>query len=159
MARGKSKLEQLYKDEYDPHVKERLFLILRVVGDGMVPSRVAKELRRSRTWASDWMCRYRQEGRDGLYTRPRSGRPTRLPEDVAVRIQNILKENRRQGWTTRQAYELIAKEGGVKYHEKYIYQLLLHRWGFKEKVPRKEHINTAASDEQKQHFKKMRRKS
>lgn len=47
---------------------------------------------------------------------------------------------------------MIVKESGVEYHEKYIYELL-HRWGLKEKVPRKVHINTA-SDEEKEAFKK-----
>jgi transposase len=57
-----------------------------------------------------------------------------------------------QGWTTRQAYEMIVKESGVEYHRKHIYKVL-HRWGFKEKVPRKVHVNTA-SDEEKEAFKK-----
>jgi len=53
---------------------------------------------------------------------------------------------------------MIIKEskGGVRYHYIYIYRLL-HKWGFKLKVPRKIHINTA-SKEQKETFKKERRK-
>jgi transposase len=47
---------------------------------------------------------------------------------------------------------MIVKEGKVHYHQIYIYSLL-HRWGFKQKVPRKVHVNTA-SYEEKKHFKK-----
>ncbi len=148
-------LDRLYKAESDPDVKERLLLILKVEGDGMVPSQVAKELHRSRTWASDWMARYHKEGIEGLHTRPKSGRPPDIPDEMAVRIQKKLKESK-QGWTTKQAYELIAKESGIEYHQKHIYKVL-HRWGFKEKVPRKVHVNTA-SDEEKEDFKKTRRK-
>ena len=45
----------LYKRESDPNVKERLLLVLKVEGDGMIPARVANELHRSKTWASDWL--------------------------------------------------------------------------------------------------------
>jgi hypothetical protein len=58
MAFNRSKLVNLYKRESDPNVKEMLLLVLKVEGDGMIPARVAKELRRSRTWASDWLPRY-----------------------------------------------------------------------------------------------------
>ena len=53
---------------------------------------------------------------------------------------------------------MIIREsgGGVKYHYIYIYRLL-HKWGFKLKVPRKIHINTA-SKEERGAFKKERRK-
>ncbi|MGH9978348.1 MAG: hypothetical protein ACRD8Z_21340 [Nitrososphaeraceae archaeon] len=33
--------------------------MLKVEGDGMIPARVAKELRSSRTWTSNWLARYR----------------------------------------------------------------------------------------------------
>ena len=156
MALNMAELERLYKTEPGPDVKERLFLVLKVEGDGMIPARAAKELHRSRTWASDWLTRYHDEGVEGLRTRPKSGRPPTLPEEIAVRIQKKLKESK-QGWTTKQAYEMIVKESGIEYHHKHIYKVL-HRWGFKQKVPRKVHIN-AASDDEKEAFKKRRRKS
>ena len=156
MALNMAELERLYKTEPGPDVKERLFLVLKVEGDGMIPARAAKELHRSRTWASDWLARYHNEGVEGLRTRPKSGRPPTLPEEIAVRIQKKLKESK-QGWTTKQAYEMIVKESGIEYHHKHIYKVL-HRWGFKQKVPRKVHIN-AASDEEKVAFKKRQRKS
>jgi transposase len=52
---------------------------------------------------------------------------------------------------------MIVKEGGIQYHSHRIYRLL-HKWGFKQKVPRKVHINTA-SEEEKQEFKKEQRES
>ena len=50
-----------------------------------------------------------------------------------------------------------VKESGIRYHSKHIYKVL-HRWGLKQKVPRKVHVNTATDDE-KQHFKKRLHKS
>ena len=156
MALDRTQLENLYKKESDSKVKERLLLVLRVRADGQVPARVVKELHRSNPWASEWLARYDGEGVEGLQNRPKSGRPSKLPAEMDVRIRKRLKESR-QGWTTKQAYDIIVKEGGVRYHYQYVYRLL-HKWGFKQKVPRKVHIN-AASEEEKEAFKKRREKS
>ena len=86
----------------------------------MIPARVAKELHRSRTWTSDWLARYRKEGINGLENRPRSGRPSKLPKEVALKVRKKLKEGK-QGWTTQQVNEMIVKEGNVHYHQIYIY--------------------------------------
>ena len=48
--------------------------------------------------------------------------------------------------------ELIVKKSGIKYHYTHIYRIL-RKWGFKQKVPRKVHVNTA-SREEKDDFKK-----
>ena len=151
---SKGKLETMYRKESHAGLKERLLLVLKVEGDKMIPARVAKELYRSRTWTSAWLARYHKEGIDGLENRSKSGRPSKLPREVAVRIRKKLKQ-RKQGWTTQQVHEMIVKEGNVHYHQIYIYSLL-HRWGFKQKVPRKVHVNTA-SDEEKEEFKKEQR--
>jgi len=155
LSLSKEELETLYRKEPGASLKERLLLILKVEGNGVIPAHVAKELHRSRTWTSDWLARYHKEGIDGLENKPKSGRPSKLPEGIAVRIRKKLKE-RKQGWTTKQVHEMIVKEGNVRYHQIYIYSLL-HRWGFKQKVPRRVHINTA-SDEEKKQFKKEHRR-
>ena len=129
--------------------------MLKVEGDGMIPARVAKELHRSRTWASDWLARYDNEGVDGLRDRPKSGRPAQLSPQVVFKIRKKLTESR-QGWSTKQVNDIILQEGGIKYHCVHIYRLL-HKWGFKQKVPRKVHVNTA-SKEEKDTFKKELRK-
>jgi putative transposase len=157
MAFARSELERLYKKrELDSDVKERLLLVIKAEGDDIVPARAAKELHRSRTWASDWLARYREEGVEGLRDRPKSGRPPEISPEVVLKIRKKLKESR-QGWTTKQVNEMIVKEGGIQYHSHHIYRLL-HKWGFKQKIPRKVHINTA-SEEEKQEFKKEHRES
>lgn len=156
MALDRTRLENLYRNETDPKVKERLLLVLRVRGDRQVPAHVVMEIHRSNPWASEWLARYDKEGVEGLRTRPKSGRPPKLLAEIAVRISKKLKESK-QGWTTKQVYDIIVKEGGVRYHYRYVYRLL-HKWGFKQKVPRKVHVN-AASPQEKEAFKKERRKS
>jgi putative transposase len=95
-----------------------------------------------------------QRGRyiEGLKDRPKSGRRPELPLEVEYEIKIILTDSN-QGWTTKQVEELIIRESGirVRYHHNYITTSL--QWGFKQKVPRKVHVNTA-SKEEKDEFKK-----
>ena len=74
---------------------------------------------------------------------------------IMYQIKKELKESN-QGWTTKQAEELIVKKSGIKYHYIHIYRIL-RKWGFKQKVPRKVHVNTA-SIEEKEAFKKRSQK-
>jgi putative transposase len=128
-----------------------MLLVLNVAYDKHIPAQVTRDLHRSRTWASDWLKRYREEGIEGLRDRPKSGRPPNIPKEIEYKIKNQLSSSK-QGWTTKQVYDIIIQESGVKYHQIYIYTLL-RKWGFKQKVPRKVHVNTV-SNEEKEGFKK-----
>lgn len=152
---NKVKLVSLYKKEKDSKVKERLLLIIRVRCDKQVPFRVVKEMNRSNPWASDWLKRYDKEGMDGLKDRAKGGRHPELPEETGYKIKTILQESN-QGWTTRQVEELIIQKSGIKYHYTHIYRIL-RRWGFRQKVPRKVHVNTASVEEKKEFKKRQKR--
>jgi putative transposase len=52
---------------------------------------------------------------------------------------------------------MIVEESGIQYHYTHVYRLL-HKWGFKQKVPRKVHVVNTASEEEKEQFKKEHRK-
>lgn len=80
--------------------------------------------------------------------RSKSGRPTEIPK-VAVRIRKELLGSK-QGWTTKQVRDIIFREG--RYYYTHVYRIL-HKWGFKQKIPRKVHVNTA-SNKEKEDFKK-----
>jgi putative transposase len=86
-----------------------------------------------------------------LKTRQKSGRPSEISEEIEYQIKKELKESN-QGWTTKQIEEVIVKKSGIKYHYTHIYRIL-RKWGFKQKVPRKVHVNTASLEE-KEAFKK-----
>lgn len=151
-----SRLAELYKRESNTKVKERLLLILRVEGDEQLPAHVVKGLHRSKPWASYWLDRYNKEGIEGLRDKPKSGRIPQIPLEVSARIRKRLAESNKQGWTiTQQVNDIIVRESGIQYHYTHVYRLL-HRWGFKQKVPRKVHVNTASKNE-KEKFKKERR--
>ena len=137
-------------------VRERLLLILKVKHDDMLPAHAADELHRSRPWSLYWLDRFSREGIKGIKDRSKSGRPTKIPKEVAVRIRKELLGSK-HGWTTNQVRDIIFREGGVRYQYTHVYRIL-QKWGFKQKVPRKVHINTASGKE-KEDFKKELRES
>ncbi len=132
-----------------------MLLVLNVVHHNRVAAQVSKDLNRNRTWACVWLKRYDKEGIEGLKDKPKSGRPSELSEEISYQIKKELSDSN-QGWTTKQVEELIVKKSGIKYHYTHIYRIL-RKWGFKQKVPRKVHVNTA-SKEEKYHFKKRPQK-
>lgn len=149
------KLVEIYKKELNAKVKERLLLIIRVVDERELPAHVVKGIHRSKPWASYWLERYSKEGLKGLRNKPKSGRIPQIPLEISARIRNTLMESRQGGWTTKQVNDLIVNESGIHYHYTHVYRLL-YKWGFKQKVPRKVHVNTA-SKEEKEEFKKEQR--
>lgn len=144
-------MEQAYRSEDDPDVKERLLLVLRVKGDGVIASRVSEELHRTKPWASKWLKRLEAEGVDGLKDRARSGRPGSITSSTQLRIRRELSQ-RAQGWKVKEVWQMISKESDVTLSIRQVYRLL-HRWGYRTIVPRKRFVKTASKDE-KQAFKK-----
>jgi hypothetical protein len=59
---SRTRFEQLYRKESNANTKERMLLVLNVLYDKHIPAaQVARDLHRSRTWASDWLKRYREK--------------------------------------------------------------------------------------------------
>ncbi len=129
-----------------------MLLVLNVVYQGKISAQVARDLHRCKAWACEWLKRYDNEGIEGLKTRQKSGRPSELSKEIEYQIKKELKECNNQGWSTKQVEELIIIKSGIKYHYTNIYRILC-KWGFKQKVPRKVHVNTAPKEE-KDNFKK-----
>lgn len=90
-----------------------MLLVLNVVYDKQIPAQVARDLHRSRTWASDWLKRYREEDIEGLKNRTKSGRPPDIPEEKIHEIKNELASSK-QGWTTKQVEDLIVRKRVVE---------------------------------------------
>ena len=151
MSLTKTSFEKIYRNEQDVKTKERMLLVLNVVYQGKISAHVATDLHRNRAWACVWLKRYDKEGLEGLKNKPRIGRPSELSKEDICSIKTTLKESN-HGWTTKQVEELIVKKSGIKYHHTHIYRIL-RKWGFRQKVPRKVHVNTA-SKEEKESFKK-----
>lgn len=149
-------LDEAYRTEKDADVRERLLLVRRVREDKEEAASVAEnEFHRSRWWAYKWLKRFDKSGIEGLEDLPRSGRPPQVSEETFAQIRRELSQNA-SGWRAKEIMNIIHKKAGVRYHEVHIYRLL-HKWGFKPKVPQKRFVNIASKKEKEQ-FKKMRRK-
>lgn len=145
-------LDNAYKHESDANVRERILLVRRIISDSQDIVLVSKEeLRRSRAWAYKWLKRFDNDGLKGLKDRPRSGRPPDVPEEKLLKIRRELSESP-SGWKAKEIMNIIRQKTGVRYHEVHVYRLL-HKWGFKPKVPQKRFVNIA-SKEEKEVFKK-----
>ena len=146
-------LNSAYRKETDAIVKERILLVKRVRYDKNEASSVAEiELNKTRTWAYKWLHRFDRDGLEGLKDKERSGRPSSVSKEIMVKIRKELLEDSNTGWDFRQVMDLIYNRARVRYHEVHIYRLL-HKWGFKSKVPQKRFVNTASVKE-KGKFKK-----
>ena len=148
-------LNDAYRYESDADVRERILLVRRVRSEGKNVTDVAKnELHRSRAWAYKWLKRYDDidDGLKGLKDRPRNGRPPEVPEEKLLKTRNELSE-KSSGWQAKEIMDIIYKRTGVRYHKVHVYRLLLHKWEFSSKVPRKRFVSTA-SKEEKEQFKK-----
>ena len=153
MAIARAAFDRVCRAQKDARVKERMLLVPNVVYYGKIAAHVTREIHKSKGWASQWLKRYKEKGLEGLTDRPKGGRHPQASRQAECRIKTILKESNHQGWTTKkQVEEMTMQESGVRYHHNYIYRIL-RRWGFKQKVPRKVHVNTASAEE-KNDFKK-----
>jgi putative transposase len=137
-------LDNAYKHELDANVRERILLVRRIIADGQDIVLVSKELHRSRAWAYKWLKRFDNEGMKGLKDRARSGRPPDLPEEKLLKIRRELSENP-SGWKAKEIMNIIRQKTGVRYHEVHVYRLL-HKWGFRPKVPQRRFANTASKE-------------
>src|SRR5436189_86034 len=138
-------LENVYRHESDADVRERILLVRRVRIDKEAPSVAELELHRSRGSAYKWLKRFANEGPEGLKDRHRSGRPSDVSEEKLVEVRKELSENP-SGWKVKQIMNIIHEKTGVRYHEVHVYRLL-HKWGFKPKVPRRRFVNIASKEE------------
>ena len=154
MKSNSTKLDRAYKNERDARVRERILLIMRVSSDKQHIESVARELHRARSWAYKWHKRYGDDGLEGLRDRQRSGKPPAIPKEEMDKIKQELSDSN-TGWDFRQVTNIIQKRTGVRHHEVYT-RRLLHKWGFKSKVPQKRFVRRASRKE-KNIFKKAQR--
>jgi putative transposase len=149
---SRRQIDSVYRKETNANIKERILLVKRVRYDKQEAANTAEtELGKTRTWAYKWLHRFDKEGYEGLKDKKRTGRPPDVPKDVMVKIRQELVDSN-TGWDFRQVMDLIYRKTGVRYHEVHVYRLL-HKWGFKSKVPQKRFANSASKKDKKR-FKK-----
>jgi len=111
-------LKRLHRETSHADVRSRCDMVL-LSNEGLSPPQIAKRVRFSRYTVVRFIHRYESEGLQGLYTKPRSGRPRRVtPEYEAKLLAAVEKEPRSLGlpfsnWTTANLAEYMAEETAI----------------------------------------------
>lgn len=145
-------LWNLYRQEKDGKVKERLLIVI-WMKEGVTSYEVGRRLNCPHSKAIYWHKRFKTEGIEGLKTRLASGRPIKMSDEIIQKIKKELED--KNFWQTKWVSELIYNETSIKYSQRHITRLL-HKWGFEQITPRKEHAQ-ADKEEQKEFLKKTKK--
>ena len=135
---------QLYREERDPNVKDRLILNIKVRFEDVSITKAARSLGKVTSWGSKWFSRFAKADVEGLRNLLRSGGPPRITGDEAEKIRKEM--DGKQYWTATKAHELVSKETGVRYSLSSIYKML-KRWEYCLKVPVKRHVRRPPDEE------------
>ena len=119
----------------DPVIRERLLMVQSAIKHPLRDA--AREFGCAHGKIAYWKNRYLKLGLKGLYTKPRSGRPSKMkPEHIKLIKRKVRKHNTKQGWTTKHVRALIHKEAGVIYTSRHILRIS-QSWGLSQIKPRK----------------------
>ena len=140
----REELLQLYREEKDPNVKDRLMLNIKVRFEDVSITKAARSLGKATSWGSKWFSRFAKADVEGLRNLPRSGRPPRITREEAEKIWKEM--DGKQYWTAAKTRELVSGETGVRYSLSSIYKML-KRWEYSLKVPVKRHIRRPPDEE------------
>lgn len=128
----------------EPIIRERLLIVKASFKKSLRD--VAYEFGYTHGKVAYWKNRYKQYGLKGLYTKEKSGRPSKLNFIQIAKIRKkVRRHNIKHGWTTKNVKEYIKKEGGVTYTERHI-QRLSHKWGLAQIKPRKQSAYSKKED-------------
>jgi len=112
-------LKQLHRETKEADVRSRCDMIL-WSNEGLSPPRIAEQVRFSRDTVVRFIKSYEAEGLEGLLTKPRPGRPSRVTTAyVAKLLETIEQEPRSLGmpfsnWTTANLADYLANETGIR---------------------------------------------
>ncbi|WP_457550472.1 IS630 family transposase [Archaeoglobus sp.] len=116
----KEELEEKYKREKNPVVKERLLAIL-LLYDGKNIYEVAEILRKCERTIKEWLSRWNGEGYERLFPRGGRGRKPKLSDEE---WDKILKEIEGKGMTIKEVAVYVKTTRGVEYAYKTVWKIL-----------------------------------
>lgn len=133
-------LKRLHRETSNADVRSRCDMVL-LSNEGLSPPQIAKRVRFSRYTVVRFIHRYETEGLQGLYTKPRSGRPRRVtPEYEAKLLAAVEKEPRSLGlpfsnWTTANLAEYMVEQTAIVITPRQVERYLkLHDWRLRRPV-------------------------
>jgi len=139
----RQRLEERVRTQREAKQRDRCRAVLLAL-DGHEAVAIAAMLGRSRRFVQDWAYAYRDGGVEAIASKPRSGRPTKLPrgQEEAFRQRMLAGPAAADGGVCvlrgLDAVAVLEREFGVKYSLNGAYDLL-HRLGFSCLRPRPRH--------------------
>ena len=115
-----SELDKLYRTTRDVRIRTRAQMILLSAEKQMIPSEIASIVRRDEETVRNWLKRYRAEGLNGLYDRPRSGHPATVTSAYQeLLVRTVRQRPRSLGqpyslWTLQRLADYMAEETGIR---------------------------------------------
>ena len=132
-------LEIAYKKE-NSKVAVRMLAVLMILQEGNELQHTANTLYHCTNWVRKWVNRFEEYGIDGLYDRPRSGRPCIISRK---RMDCIMSKVILTLFTPVMLQQSIFYSTGVKFHITHI-RKIMHQYGMSAKSVQKYHINRAS---------------
>ena len=132
-----AELEDVAEHAADPDVRVRARALLHLAGDDGYRS-AARAVSVNESAVRKWHASYRAEGVEGLRTRARSGRPTKLTQTDRERLQHALAQPPRalgfsgDAWTARALNQYLQKHSDTRVSDWTIWALmrdLQRAWG------------------------------
>ena len=153
--RNKQAIIDAYKKEKNVHVYKRLQIVKRIFVDGKSIAEATKEMNMSESWGSKWYKRFTDEGLDGLKTRPRSGRPSRVPRWLMRRVMRCARKISRC-WTAEEMKSRIFEMTNTTFELSYV-RKIMKKWGYTMKTPVRRHVKRASNRRIRWFQKKMQK--
>lgn len=113
---------------------------LRLLGEGLSPVEVARQIGVDRRSVRRWKAAVRKGGAAAVSAKPAAGRPRRLTARNLTRLRRLLMQGAQAAglptdlWTCRRVAWLIRRQFGVPYHPAHVSRLL-HGLGFSPQKP------------------------
>jgi len=122
-------LKKASKKEKDAKILRRILIVLYVFKKDTIRD-VGKRLNCSHPTVLYWKERYKNEGLEGLKTKPKSGKPRKILRRQESNLKKIFsKESSDNPWTTKRVSNLIEEKTGINYSQRQVTRIL-NRWNF-----------------------------
>jgi transposase len=108
-------------------------IAVKAVQGGKTPVQVAEVLGVHPASVRKWWNAFRQQGTDGIASKPHPGRPSRLTQTQQQCVLSWLRKNPKsfgfatELWTGRRVAHVIERKFGVRYHRRYLNEWLTAR--------------------------------
>lgn len=130
-----SKIKSDLKRIKDPVIRERLLIVQEAFKYNLRDAAATFGCTHGKV--AYWKNRYKKEGIREMYTKEKSGRPSKMNHEIALKIKRkVRRHNIKKGWTTKHVRNEIYKEAGVKYCRRQVIRIS-QKWGLAQITPRK----------------------